>query len=223
MPRHYANFIERVPGPSHTNNDAYRRDRYETYGTDTTTFPTQRARNAHPALVECTARGDRIRGDYQYDANSSRGYVARQDNIQRQYYEQTSGGYTPYDNRRLIDPAQDWLDSELEQGKVREEIYVSTPLAYGDLQSQKKHHGYIGDHYGYADEAENAVALHRRYAEDPASSARDLYGRSVPRGARPSGRGYPASIPDPGQYATDFQSVQTEPEYVIREPRKKKR
>ncbi|KAL9016473.1 MAG: hypothetical protein Q9185_006166 [Variospora sp. 1 TL-2023] len=153
MSRHRVNFIERVPGPSHTNDDAYRRDRYEMYGTDATIFPTQRARNAYPALVECKARGDRIRGDYQHEAYRCRDYVARQDNMQREYYEQTSA-------------------------------------------SKEK---------------------------DPASSARDLYGRSVPRGARPSDRGYPASIPEPGQYATNFQSVQTEPEYIIREPKKNKK
>lgn len=115
MSRHHANFIIRTPGPSHTSNDAYRRDRYDMYGTEAPGFPTQRARNTHLELEESTARGDWHREDYRHGANRSRGYVQQlPDPLERQYYDTTTGGYTPRDNRLLIAPAEEWLESELE-------------------------------------------------------------------------------------------------------------
>lgn len=113
MSQHRYDFVVRVPAPEYEDNSQYRRIRHETYNTDKHYFPTQRAFEAQRAIDEGRARGDAIRTTYFSERDRERGYVASLEGEEQQYY----GHYnriTPKGHRQLINPAREYLASELE-------------------------------------------------------------------------------------------------------------
>ncbi|KAI4141659.1 MAG: hypothetical protein LQ341_003460 [Variospora aurantia] len=164
MSQHRYDFVVRVPAPEYEDNSQYRRIRHETYNTDKHYFPTQRAFEAQRAIDEGRARGDAIRTTYFSERDRERGYVASLEGEEQQYY----GHYnriTPKGHRQLINPAREYLASELDTAMKRERLYVETPLAYDTLENQTRHHNHIVGHYGQADTADRFLGQHLRFAE----------------------------------------------------------
>ncbi|KAL9012077.1 MAG: hypothetical protein Q9173_003134, partial [Seirophora scorigena] len=182
MPEHRRNFVERVPAPVYADNAQYRVVRHETYNTDTHGFPTQRARDDQRAIDECRSRGDAVRTSYFSERDRARANVASLPSQEERQYYVPYVNITPRDHRRLIDPAQEYLESELESvifhlyflrepltcnpsiAEKREKLYVGTPLAYDTLENQTRHYGHIQNHYGQADTADRFLGQHLRNA-----------------------------------------------------------
>lgn len=187
MPDHRRRFVERVPAPVYADNAQYRAVRHETYQTDTHGFPTQRARDDQRAIDDCRSRGDAVRTSYFSERDRAKADVASLPSEEEQRYYVPYVNITPRDHRRLIDPARDYYESELESvifhlyflwdpltcipsiAEKRENLYVRTPLAYDTLENQTRHYGHIQNHYGQADTADRFLVQHLRHAEYDAS------------------------------------------------------
>ncbi|KAI4198002.1 MAG: hypothetical protein LQ348_002094 [Seirophora lacunosa] len=169
MPDHRRRFVERVPAPVYADNAQYRAVRHETYQTDTHGFPTQRARDDQRAIDDCRSRGDAVRTSYFSERDRAKADVASLPSEEEQRYYVPYVNITPRDHRRLIDPARDYYESELDIAEKRENLYVRTPLAYDTLENQTRHYGHIQNHYGQADTADRFLVQHLRHAEYDAS------------------------------------------------------
>ncbi|KAL9019961.1 MAG: hypothetical protein Q9180_008664 [Flavoplaca navasiana] len=144
-----------------------------------------------------------VRVAYENRLRSSQGYVDRLEPEQSSYYRAATRGITPHDHRELQPMARNYADSEYRHASAREDIYGRGPMMYGTADSQRVHHGYVAEHYEHADYAEDQYATTSTDVEkrDPASRARDLYGRPVPAGYQPSNDPYPGSDPPDGYYS----------------------
>ncbi|KAI4091148.1 MAG: hypothetical protein LQ344_004261 [Seirophora lacunosa] len=154
MPDHRRRFVERVPAPVYADNAQYRAVRHETYQTDTHGFPTQRARDDQRAIDDCRSRGDAVRTSYFSERDRAKADVASLSSEEEERYYVPYVNITPRDHRRLIDPARDYYESELDIAEKRENLYVRTRLAYDTLENQTRHYGHIQNHYGQADAAD---------------------------------------------------------------------
>ncbi|KAI4113270.1 MAG: hypothetical protein LQ345_005713 [Seirophora villosa] len=187
MPEHRRRFVERVPAPVYADNAQYRAARHGLHQTSNHSFPTQRAWDDQRAIDECRSRGDAARTSYFSERDSAKADVASLPSEEQRYYVPYVN-ITPRDHRRLIDPAREYLESELESvifhfyflrdlltcipsiAEKRENLYVRTPLAYDTLENQTRHYGHIQNHYGQADTADRFLVQHLRHAEYDAST-----------------------------------------------------
>ncbi|KAL8645167.1 MAG: hypothetical protein Q9226_007423 [Calogaya cf. arnoldii] len=199
MSRYQADFLQRYPAEELPQNaGAYYRARRARYPNASGGFlgpdyvDGYDAVAAHDEIDLMKEPGKQNRKAYENRLRPAERFMNRLDDEQRGYYDVATGGLTPRDHYDLQPLARSYADSEIRHASAREDIYGRSPMMYGSVYGKEQHHGYIEDHYGHADYAED---------QDPASADRDLYRRPVPAGFKPSDDPYPDEDPEYGYYS----------------------